>query len=261
MTFSIVGSIQKTGGGSILCPIYKNGNKTSPENYRGISLISSLCKIFNGILTKRLQSWCEDNQVIDESQAGFRKKYSTIDNIFSLQSVVQKYLSREGGRFYCIFIDFRRAFDSINHEKLWDSLKRKGINSEGKFIKIFQSMHRKLKSCVKVNEGLTEYFECNIGTRQGCISSPIIFSLFINDLVSFLRSECENGVFISNEIEDVLALMFADDVSSFADSVARLQKQINLIEKFCKSVGMSLTLSKTKIIVFRNGGILKETEK
>ena len=67
---------------SILCPIYKNGNKTSPENYRGISLICSLCKIFNGILTKRLQSWCEDNQVIDESQAGFRKNYSTIDNIF-----------------------------------------------------------------------------------------------------------------------------------------------------------------------------------
>ena len=152
-------------GESILCPIYKNGNKTSPENYRGISLISSLCKIFNGILTKRLQSLCDDNQVIDESQAGFRKNYSTIDNIFSLQSVVQKYLSREGGRFYCIFIDFRRAFDSINHEKLWDSLKRKGINSEGKFIKIFQSMYRKLKSCVKVNEGLTEYFECNIGTR------------------------------------------------------------------------------------------------
>ena len=150
-------------------------------------MISSLCKIFNGILTKRLQSWCEDNQVIDESQAGFRKKYSTIDNIFSLQSVVQKYLSREGGRFYCIFIDFRRAFDSINHEKLWDSLKRKGINSEGKFIKIFQSMYRKLKSCVKVNEGLTEYFECNIGTRQGCISSPIIFSLFIIFKVRMLK--------------------------------------------------------------------------
>ena len=123
-------------GESILCPIYKNVNKTSPENYRGISLISSLCKIFNGILTKRLQSWCEDNQVIDESQAGFRKNYSTIDNIFSLQSVVQKYLSREGGPFYCIFIDFRRAFDSINHEKLWDSLKRKGINSEGKFFNL-----------------------------------------------------------------------------------------------------------------------------
>ena len=98
-------------------------------------------------------------------------------------------------------------------------------------MKIFRSMYQQLKSCVKVNEGLTEFFNCTIGTRQSCISPPIIFSLFINDLVSYLRSECDNGVFISHEIEDALALMFADDVSSFADSVVRLQKQVNLIEK------------------------------
>ena len=72
--------------------------------------------------------------MLDESQAGFRKNYSTMDNIFSLYAIAQKYLSKERGRFYCIFIDFCRAFDSINHEKLWDSLKRKGINSEGKFF-------------------------------------------------------------------------------------------------------------------------------
>ena len=93
-------------GKSIICPIYKNGSKTSPENYRGVSLINSISKIFNGFLTKRLQSWCEQNQVLDESQAGFRKNYSTVDNIFSLQAIVQKYLSRERGRFYCIFIVF-----------------------------------------------------------------------------------------------------------------------------------------------------------
>ena len=70
-----------------------------------------------------------------------------------------------------------------------------------------------------------------------------------------------SSLFISNETEDVLALMFADDVSSFADSVVRLQRQIDLIEKFCKSVGMSLNLSKSKIIVFRNGGIVKDAER
>ncbi|MEW8544974.1 MAG: reverse transcriptase family protein, partial [Candidatus Thiodiazotropha sp.] len=183
------------------------------------------------------------------------------DNIFTLHAIIQKYLSRERGRFYCIFVDFRRAFDSINHDKLWDSLKRKGISTNGKFMKIFQSMYSQLKSCIKVNGGLTNFFECGIGTRQGCISSPIIFSLFINDLVSYLRSNCDNGVFVSNEIEDILALMFADDVSSFSDTLVRLQRQINLIENFCKSAKMSLNLNKTKIIVFRNGGIVKQTEK
>ena len=82
-------------------------------------MINSLNAIFlNGILTKRLQNWCEQNQFIDESEAGVRKNYPTVDNIFTLHAIVQKYLSRERGRFYCIFIDFRRAFDIINHDKL-----------------------------------------------------------------------------------------------------------------------------------------------
>ena len=109
----------------------------------------------------------------------FTTMYFNFKRKISLHAVVQKYLSRQRGRFYCIFVDFRRAFDNINHEKLWDSLKRKGIKSESKFLKIFQSMCQQLKSCVKVNEGLTEFFGCNIGTRQGCISSPIIF-LWVN---------------------------------------------------------------------------------
>ena len=246
---------------NIICPIHKSGSKSNPENFRGISLINSISKIFTNILTIRLQKWAENNNVIDESQAGFRKQYSTIDNIFSLQALIQKYLCRERGRFYCIFVDFRRAFDSISHNKIWDSLQRKGISENSKFLKIFQSMYSQLKSCVKINDSLTKFFECSIGTRQGCVSSPIIFSLFINDLVAYLKSETDHGIFVTNNIEDLLALMFADDVSCFSDTVIRLQRLIDLIEKFCKSVGMKLNLRKTKIMVFRNGGIVKQIER
>ena len=69
-----------------------------------------------------------------------------------------------------------------NDTHLWYSLERKGISQNSKFLKIFKSMYSQLKSCVKIKNGLTRYFECHIGTRQGCVSSPIIFSLFINDL-------------------------------------------------------------------------------
>ena len=229
----------------------------------GVQIYLGLGKkcLFITILTTRLQKWTEENSVLDESQAGFRKSYSTIDNLFSLQAIIQKYLCRTGGRFFCIFIDFRRAFDSIPHNKIWDSLKRKGINENGKFLKIFHSMYKQLKSCVKINSTLTQFFECTIGTRQGCVSSPIIFSLFINDLVEYLRSESDSGVFVTNNIEDLFALMFADDVSCFSDTIVRLQRLINLIEKFCNAVGMKLNLGKTKIMVFRNGGIVKNIEK
>ena len=116
---------------SIIIPIHKSGPTNNPENYRAICLINCLCKIFMNIMTVRLSSWADLNDVIDESQAGFRKGYSTIDNIFSLQALVQKYLCRERGRFYCIFVDFKRAFDSIEHVNLWHSLERKGINPNG----------------------------------------------------------------------------------------------------------------------------------
>ena len=108
-------------------------------------------------------------------------------------------------------------------------------------------MYSQLKSCIKINDSLIKFCECSIGTRQGCVSSPIIFSLFINDLVANLKSETDHGIFVSNDIEDFLAfnLMFVDDVSCFSDTVIRLQRLIDLIEKFCKSVGMTLNLKKT----------------
>ena len=241
----------QTGAKTLFVQFIKVGHrKTLP------SLINSISKVFITILTTQLQKWTEENSVLDESQSGFRKSYSTIDNLFSLQTIIQKYLCRTGGRFFCIFIDFRRASDSIPHNKIWDSFKRKGINENGKFLKIFHSMYIQLKSCVKINSTLTQFFECTIGTRQGCVSSPIIFSLFINDLVEYLRSESDSGVFVTNNIEDLFALMFADDVSCFSDTIVRLQRLINLIEKFCNAVGMKLNLGKTKIMVFRNGGIV-----
>ena len=127
---------------SIISPIqiHKSGPINKPENYRAIALINCLCKLFMEILTIRLTDWAETNNVLDESHAGFQKGYSTMDNVFSLQALVQKYLCRDRGRFYCIFIDFKRAFDSIQRSNLWNSLERKGIKQDDKFLMIFKSM-------------------------------------------------------------------------------------------------------------------------
>jgi hypothetical protein len=68
----------------------------------------------------------EDNNKITEGQAGF----STVDNVFTLQAMIQKYISRRGGRFYCVYIDFKKAFDKIRHDVLFKSLKQKGIGGK-----------------------------------------------------------------------------------------------------------------------------------
>jgi len=169
-----------------------------------------------------LYDWAEENNKIDESQAGFRKGYSAVDNIFCFQEMVQKYLSKKCGRFYCIYVDFRKEFDKINHNRLFVSLENKGIH--GQFMLILKSLYSNLRSSVKLNNCITDHFSCNIGTRQGDKTSSTIFDLFIDELSTLLREICGSGIFITNDIPDIFCLMFADDVAGCAETAIKLQQ-------------------------------------
>ena len=99
----------------LIVPIFKKGGREEPGNYRGISLISVMCKVFSGVLLNRLNFWADAVKFFCQEQAGFRKGFRTTDNIFILHTVINKYLSRKKGRLYVAFVDFRKAFDSISH--------------------------------------------------------------------------------------------------------------------------------------------------
>ena len=245
---------------SILCPILKSGSMSDPNNFRGVSLIDILNKILTGMMYNRIYNWAEDNSKLSESQAGFRKGYSTIDNIFTLMSLGQKYLSKKGGRFYCLFVDFSKAFDRIDHKILINSLIKKGFH--GRMLKLLIAMYSNLCSCVKIdNQKCTSHFKCNIGTRQGCKLSTILFILFINDLIGELNNSGIKGIQISSNDPDVLTILYADDMANVGDTVRALQAQIDIIARFCARTNMKINLQKTKVIVFRNGGILRYYEK
>ncbi|XP_060562301.1 uncharacterized protein LOC132721934 [Ruditapes philippinarum] len=216
----LTGNIPLSWRSSAITPVYKSGPSNIPGNYRGISITNTMYKIFSGVINKRLYDWAEENNKIDESQAGFRKGYSAVDNIFRLQSMVQKYLSKKCGRFYCIYVDFRKAFDKINHNRLFVSLEKKGIH--GQFMNTLKSLYTDLKSCVKLNNNVTDFFSCNIGTRQGDKTSSTIFDLFIDELSVLLRENCDSGIFITNDIPDIFCLMFADDVAGCAETAFKL---------------------------------------
>ena len=246
-------------GQSILCPFNKAGSFSDPNNFRVISLIDTLNKILTGMIFNRMTQWAESNDKIDQAQSGFRNGFSTIDNRFTLQSMAQKYLSKKGGRFYCFFVDFSKAFDNINHVHLFNSLIHKGMG--GKVLSILISMYSKLTSTVRCgNNNYTDFFSCNIGCRQGCKLSTILFNLFINDLIEELKLSCNNGIHITQEIDDIFAILYADDMANCSDTVRLLQAQINVISNFCDRTGMKINLKKTKIIVFRNGGFLSDNE-
>ena len=127
-------------------PLFKNkGSVSDPDNYRGITLLSCTGKLFTACLNCRLSCYVEDH-ILGQEQAGFREGYSTIDHIFVLQLIIELYQSVHK-RVYCAFIDYRKAFDSINRPLLWQKLLSYNIN--GKLFNVVKNMYDKAKSCVK----------------------------------------------------------------------------------------------------------------
>ncbi|MEW8546872.1 MAG: reverse transcriptase family protein, partial [Candidatus Thiodiazotropha sp.] len=120
---------------SIISPIHKKGDSSVPNNFRGICLQPVLSKVFTSILNRRLRQWSLQTDALGEEQAGFRRTYSTIDNLFCLQTIITKYLRHKGGRVYAIFVDFEKAFDRIDRDILWYKLNSSRIGSVQKCLK------------------------------------------------------------------------------------------------------------------------------
>ena len=213
---------------SILCPIHKKGETNDPNNYRGVSLLSEFSKIFTFILNRRLKLWSEANDVIGNEQAGFRKQHTTIDQMFCLYTLITKYLRHKGGRFYALFVDFEKAFDRVDRAALWHKLMSQNVSS--KMVRMLKSIYADVKLCVKSSEGLSEMISCPVGVKQGCIISPILFTLFLNDL----KDEIAIGSHgIDIETIKLFVLLFADDLVLFAETVIELQRLINRLIGYC----------------------------
>ena len=243
---------------SILQPLHKKGDLNVADNYRGISLLNICSKIYSSILNKRINNWIEENNIIGEEQAGFREDYSTVDHIFTMLAMVQKQLLRHR-KLYAAFIDFRKAFDSVRREKLWIVLKKNGL--KGKMYNALKSMYDTVLAQVRVNGDLTNMFSCPRGLKQGEVCSPILFSLFINELTKDITQEGRHGIQLSPDFVQLLILLFADDVVLFSDSIIGLQTQLNVLYRTATRLDLIVNLEKSNIVVFRNGGYLAQNEK
>ena len=142
------------------------------------------------MLNNRLNKYFGSMNLFCEEQAGFRKKYGTTDHIFSLKCLADLYLFW-GKKLFCAFIDYKKAFDSVNRRYIWRKLLNHAI--DGKMFKIIHNLYADANSCVRVSHLKSELFCSNIGVRQGKNLSPLLFSLFLNDLTKFI-AHAYNGL-------------------------------------------------------------------
>ena len=166
--------------GQMISPIYKNnGDKTNLDNYSRIAILSCFRKLFTAALNNRLNYYLESMNILCEELAEFHKKYGTTDHSFDLKFIIDLYLFR-GKKLYCAFIDYKKAFDSVNRSFLLQKLLRHHV--DGKMIKIIHNLYANAKSCVQMGHAKSESFVSSIGVHQGENLSPILLSIFLNDL-------------------------------------------------------------------------------
>jgi hypothetical protein len=233
--------------------IHKSGDKRDPGNYRGLTILSCLGKLFTHILNERLLAFCNTHSIQNKWQAGFRPDFRTADQTYTLKTLIKKYLHCHKKRLYVCFIDFRKAFDLVWHEGLLYKLLNMGIG--GNFYHILKSMYQSSNVKVKTSQGLSESIKAESGVRQGDGISPLLFNLYINDLPNLFLDETSNPPKLHRET--VPALLYADDLIVLSESAKGLQASLDKLAVYCVDWQLEVNMSKTNIIIMRNGGSIK----
>jgi hypothetical protein len=242
------GIFPETWSEGYITPLLKKGSIHVADNYRGITLLSCLGKLFTKVLNSRLTTWAEDYFVYVEAQAGFRAGMCTTDNIFVLHAVIT-HLINNGKKLYCAFVDYTKAFDYVVRDNLWYKLIKLGVR--GKILDTMRSMYVSAKSAVKINGQVSDSFFCRTGDLQGESVSPFLFSLFVNDLEQEFYLKGINGIDI--DMFKMFILLYADDIAVLSESKEDLQMGLNVMHDYANTWKLTVNTSKTKVMVFHKG--------
>ena len=222
---------------------------------RCITIVCCVAKIYSSILNKRLQKYLESNNIFAEEQNGFRAGRSCIDHIFVMCTVLRNRKLLRKDTFLC-FIDFKKAFDSVDRNLLLFKLSNIGVH--GHMYTAISSLYSNPRSRVILQDYETDYFDCPIGVKQGDCLSPTLFAIFINDLANEVKN---SGVGVHLNIDSsenihettlLNILLYADDIVLFASSEVDLQYLLNIVETWCEKWRLEVNLTKTNILHIRN---------
>jgi hypothetical protein len=220
----------------------KKGDLSKCENYRGIMLLSTPGKILNRIILNRLKSAVDSS--LRDQQAGFRAERSCTDQIATLRIILEQ--SQEfRSPLHITFVDYAKAFDSLDREVLWQLMRHYGIPE--KYIHLIRNSYTGMTSRV-VHEGqLSESFPVTTGVRQGCLLSPFLFLLAVDWIMKETTKGRRNGIQWTpfKQLED---LDFADDLALLSHSHTQTQEKIGQLDQHSEQTGLRISIKKTKVL-------------
>ena len=227
---------------SVFIPIPKKGNAKECSNYHTIALISHASKVMLKILQARLQQYV--NRELPDVQAGFRKGRGTRDQIANICWIMEKAREFQKNIYFC-FIDYAKAFDCVDHNKLWKIMKEMGIPDH--LICLLRNLYAGQEATVRTGHGTTDWFQIGKGVHQGCILSPCLFNLYAEYIMRNAGlEETQAGIKIAGR--NINNLRYADDTTLMAESEEELKSLLMKVKEESEKVGLKLNIQKTKIM-------------
>lgn len=227
---------------SLILPLPKKGNLKLCQNHRTISLISHPSKVMLRVLLNRLKRKSEE--VLSEEQAGFRPKRSTVEQIFNIRLIIEKHLQHQQD-IYHNFIDFKKAFDRVWHEGLWQVMRN--FNFDTNTIEVIEALYNNSSSAVLLNTMCGNFFKTTVGVRQGCLLSPVLFNVYLENIMQETLHNFSPSISIGGR--PLCNLRFADDIDLMGGSESELQDLTTRLERASTMVGMEVSSEKSKILV------------
>nr|CAI5857641.1 unnamed protein product [Callosobruchus analis] len=228
---------------AIVTPIYKKGDDKDLNNYRPISSITTLAKIFEKALKKRLVDFLEKNNCISAQQFGFREGLSTNDAITKLTGEIANSLEKSKPTM-CVFLDLAKAFDTVSHRQMLEVLSDAGIR--GSTNQLFENYLSNRKQAVKINSVTSKEKTFNYGLPQGTVLGPLLFILYINSIITSSTSSC--GQLLSFA-DDTVILYSADTWEMLKDNVQK--DLVNIFNYFSHKL-LTINYDKTFFVPFSN---------
>ena len=209
--------------------LFKSGDRMSCDNYRGISIMDTLAKIYDTLILNRLCLWFS----IDKCQAGAQKARSCLEQILSLR-LLCNYALHKKCKLYILFIDYSKAYDRVSRQKLIAVLKSRGCGRV--MLKAIRAMYTCTKNVLR-----TAIIDATSGVRQGAPSSCLLFVIYIDEMVKMIRNSIANDGFLG--MLHILLLM--DDTVLIATNRERCIEKFKVVVRYRNEYGMSINAKKT----------------
>ena len=194
------------------------------------------------ILQARLQQYV--NHELPDVQAGFRKGRGTRDQIANIRWIMEKAREFPKNIYFC-FLDYAKAFDCVDHNKLWKILKEIGIPDH--LLCLLRNLYAGQEATVRTGHGTTDWFQIGKGVHQGCILSPFLFNFYAEYIMRNAGlEETETGIKIAGR--NINNLRYADDTTLMAESEEELKSLLMKVKVESEQVGLKLNIQKTQIM-------------